>query len=88
MWAFLGRVLRFLVIWGTGVSLSSGLQKSIQRYETIIYSPKYMTVNSTHPYETIDIDNLVCKNTRQCHQEITNLMGSEMSSCLRAIEKR
>jgi len=51
-------------------------KKSIHRYETTTFSPEYRTVNSIHPYEKIDTDRLVCKNTRQCHQEITILMGS------------
>ena len=40
-------------------------------------SPQYRTANSTHPYEKMDIDDLVCKNTLQCNQEITNLTGGE-----------
>ena len=90
--------------------------KAIQRCETIIYSPKYKTAYSTHPYASkqaqhilrilkknssityciapisniteIDIDHLVCKNAWQCHQEITNLTGSGISSCLLPIEDR
>jgi len=61
------------------------LQKSMLWYETIIYSPKYKTAYSAKPYAKIDIEHLVCKNTWQCHQEMINLIGSGISSCLLAI---